>query len=70
MTDEDRKRADHLQQQALCLTDHPDKAVSLLTVAGMTILQRRYVAEKAIGYLIAGLDCAGAAVSKAIYDTH
>lgn len=59
MTDEDRKHADHLQQQALCLTDHPDKAASLLMTGAMAILQRRYGAEKSIEHMIRALDFAG-----------
>lgn len=41
MTHEDRKHADYLKQQAVCLTDHPETTVSLLTTAGISILRRR-----------------------------
>lgn len=67
MTDEDRKHADHLKQQALCLTDHPEKAVSLLMTGAMTILQQRYGAEKAIEHMTSALDVAGAGVRHAIH---
>ncbi len=67
MTDDDRKAADNLLQQALDATDHPDKAVSLLMTAGMTILQRRYGAEKAIEYMSLALDVSGSMIRKAIH---
>lgn len=67
MTDDDRKAADKLLQQALDATDHPDKAVSLLMTAGMTILQRRYGAERAVEHMTAALDVAGASIRRAIH---
>lgn len=67
MTDDDQRTADDLLQRALCATDHPDKAVSLLMTAGMTILQRRYGAENAIEHMTAALDVAGANIRRAIH---
>lgn len=67
MTDDDRKAADQLLQQALDATDHPDKAVSLLMTAGMTILQRRYGAERAIENMTLALDVAGASIRRAVH---
>lgn len=69
MTDDERATADDLLTRALDATDHPDKAVSLLMTAGMTILQRRYGAEKAIEHMTVALDMAGAKVRAAIYGT-
>ncbi len=67
MTDNDRKAAGQSRQQALDATDHPDKAVSLLMTAGMTILQRWYGAEAAIEYMTTALDAADANLLAAIY---
>lgn len=67
MTNDERASADDLLIRALDATEHPDKAVSLLMTAGMTILQRRYGAEKAIEHMTAALDVAGANVRAAIY---
>lgn len=67
MTDDERATADDLLTRALDATEHPDKAVSLLMTAGMTILQRRYGAERALEHMMAALDVAGAEMRKAIY---
>lgn len=67
MTDEERATADDLLTRALDATEHPDKAVSLLMTAGMTILQRRYGAERAVEHMTAALDAAGANIRAAIY---
>ena len=67
MTDEETKVANDLAQHALDGTDHPDKAVSLLMTAGMTILQRRFGAERAIEYMSFALDKSGAAIRQAIH---
>lgn len=67
MTDEHQTLASDLLTRALDHTDHPDKAVSLLMTAGMTILQRRYGAEKAIEHMTAALDVAGASIRAAIH---
>lgn len=67
MTDDERATADDLLTRALDATEHPDKAVSLLMTAGMTILQRRYGAEKAIEHMTAALDVAGANLRAAIF---
>ncbi len=45
----------------------PDKAVPLLMTAGMTILQRRFVAEKAIEHMTAALDVTGSDMRQPIY---
>lgn len=67
MTDEHEVIATDLLQRALDATDHPDKAVSLLMTAGMTILQRRYGAEKAVEHMTAALDVAGASIRAAVH---
>lgn len=67
MTNEHTALADDLLQRAFDATDHPDKAVSLLMTAGMTILQRRYGGERAVEYMTAALDVAGADVRRAIH---
>lgn len=59
MTDEERAAAQHLREQALALTDHPDKAVSILMTAAASILQVRFGAEQAIEHMTAALDVAG-----------
>lgn len=67
MTDEERAAAQHLREQALALTDHPDKAVSILMTAAMSILQVRFGAEKAVEHMTAALDVAGGDVRRAIH---
>lgn len=67
MTDEERVVCDDILQRALCLTDHPDKAVSLMMTGAMTVLQRRYGAELAIEHMTRSLDVAGAHVRAAIH---
>ncbi|MFV3561607.1 hypothetical protein [Sphingomonas sp. S-NIH.Pt1_0416] len=67
MTDDDRAAADRMLIQALDDTDHPDKAVSLLMTAAMTIMQRRYGAEKAVEHMTQALDVAGASIRRAIH---
>lgn len=67
MTDEERAAAQNLREQALALTDHPDKAVSILMTAGMSILQARFGAELAIEHMTAALDVAGGDVRRAIH---
>lgn len=67
MTDDERKLADGFVEHALCMTDHPDKAASVLMTAAMTILQRRFGAEKAVEHMTMALDAAGAQVRAAIY---
>lgn len=67
MTDEQQALSNDLLQRALDGTDHPDRAVSALMTAGMTILQRRFGAEKAIEHMTAALDAAGAATRAQIY---
>lgn len=67
MTDDDRAAADDLLNRALDATDHPDKAVSILMTAGMTILQRRFGAEQAIEHMTRALDAAGANIRAAIH---
>lgn len=67
MTNEHQSIATDLLHRALDATDHPDKAVSLLMTAGMTILQRRFGAEHAIEHMTAALDQAGANIRKAVH---
>lgn len=67
MNTEEQAVADDLLTRALDSTDHPDKAVSMLMTAGMTILQRRFGAERAIEYMTAALDVAGADVRRSIH---
>lgn len=67
MTDDERGAADRLLLLALDATDHPDKAVSILMTAAMTILQRRFGAELAIEHMTEALDRAGANVRVAIH---
>lgn len=67
MNTEEQAVADDLLTRALDSTDHPDKAVSLLMTAGMTILQRRFGAEQAIEYMTAALDVAGGNIRAAIH---
>jgi hypothetical protein len=57
--------ANCLIAQALDATEHPDKAVSILMSAAMTILQRRFGAEAAIEHMTLALDTAGASLRAA-----
>lgn len=67
MTDEERTASQYLREQALALTDHPDKAVSILMTAAMAILQARFGAEQAIDHMTRALDVAGAGIRQAIH---
>ena len=67
MNDDHQALAADLLQRALDGTDHPDRAVSILMTAGMTILQRRFGAEKALEHMTAALDVAGASVRAAVH---
>ncbi|WP_300115199.1 hypothetical protein [Sphingobium sp.] len=67
MTDEERTASQHLREQALALTDHPDKAVSVLMTAAMAILQARFGAERSVEVMTAALDVAGGEVRRAIH---
>ena len=67
MTDEERGLSQGLRERALCLTDHPHKAVSILMSAAMSILQVEFGAEAAVEHMARALDVAGADIRASIY---
>jgi len=61
MTQEHQALAADLLNQAVCNTDHPARAVSILMSAAVTILQRHFGEDAAIELMQQGLDETGAA---------